>query len=611
MKSIPLSRSTILLIVLTLTVPLGAASHWSLYYDEFDESAGRTMEDDNAMIQASGNVLHGLANRVVYPGSTPGDGGLFLDARVATPTPGPSLFLADYLSEITGRRDVLFPGMMAVAAWFGEWHDFNDDHIIQDIPASACPTTCGGDEFDWRGAVSGHADVMGHLYMIDGPDHRARDMTDRTLEGEGWSADPNLFVRQEQYGGLITTTQVVTFVRAPLAIGSKIGYDLDDPRALVDVDRHAALSSDVEALYFSVLSEYRRVIQFDPCKEEPESCDLGFQAIASAISTVTSGVETAFGVVIPIAETPWIADLTTQVAGAANEANEQRKSVTLASPWFKEPNHVEDDYQNRALFGGVGDRMGSYNQYPGYETEFHLYFDNVAHLTSCGGAAAHPPAVGVSIEHGACVISGPTADEFDLDPSVNERQASTGALLAFAGIHMLWQDLNGDSHTGAMCDPESEAFDAERNSCTASRGSGFRWHNSQYGGETIPVCPDVVASTRVRGHSITVSPVDGHWPTAILVRDYQETVQAPRDPDSIVLLSGDAPVTLSWQFDCRDERPRGSLVSRDAILFPAGGTTVPLRVDATVTIEGYKDADLGIDFGFEYVRDVDVLPASL
>ncbi len=103
----------------------------------------------------------------------------------------------------------------------------------------------------------------------------------------------------------------------------------------------------------------------------------------------------------------------------------------------------------------------------------------------------------------------------------------------------------------------------------------------------------------------------GEWPAAILWRDYAQTVSIPADMSRIIPLFGSDPVELRWRFACTEDMFYGSMISRDAIMFPLGGTNVPLRVESTMTIEGYRDLSLGIDFDFEYVTDVDILPASL
>ncbi len=596
LKTDKLSRSLIIVVALTLLVPLGAASHWTLYYAGIDESAGRTLEDDHAIVDAGGDPFDGRENRVVYPGSRPGDGGLFLDSRVMTGAPGISLFLADYAGEFTGRRDLMMPGPFDVAAWYGEWNDFNDDGAIQDIADAACPSNCVADEFRWRGAVTGHADVM-RFASLKGVNYPNLEMRDHTQQGDGWRLASVSGQVEMNAQAFIATTHTVTFVGAPALIGSRIGYDLDDARALVDVDRYAAASPDIEALYRAT--------------GQPVCSAPGVSSVCPALELydfvwdqVFGGVATAFALAGTTIEESNARDLIPSVP------DEPYEVVRTTSPWFKEPNQVDDDYAGRALFGGVGDRLGSFNQFPGYESEHHLYFDNLARFTPCAGAGVSLPAGMISPDVRQCRVESPW-DAVDVDPSSREREHSTGAILSFYGIHMLWRDRNGDAHTGRVCDVESERFDAERNTCS----NAARWPNQMSGvfeDETISVCEDVIASTRVRGFGITVSPVEGAWPAAVLWRDYAETLQIPPDPTTFTPLSGGDPVTLRWRFECaHGSSSYGVMITRDAIMFPLGGTSVPLRVESTVTLEGYRDLARGIDFGFEYVQDVDILPVSL
>ncbi len=583
-------RALSILLLAAFLAPAASAGHWTLYYVGVDESAGETMEPDGAAIDAPWHLLHGQTNRVTLPGNVPGDGARFLDARLGVNAGGNALYPDVFFESLLGRRDLLLRES-DVSAWYGEWLDVNQDGRIDDLEGAACPSACPGDEFAWRGAVSSHSDnvymtvlVGEHVKNTQGSPARSFELADGTLTGEGWHAPGPAYADT----AFLTTTQTFTIAGATRALGGAYRYVLDEPEALWDVDRYVAINPDVESLVLNSASTIWIVRQ---------------DALTYLIDDV----------LIPTQKS--IFDLYDQYGAGNAESNamalatalQQQVAHAYQPPYPKEPNHIDDDFGGFATFGGVGDADGSFNTYPGYASGFHLYFDNVAYTWLCGGAWAGAPGTPVNTGHEvgctARTRSRAGEDSYNTDPvgaNVNGERGS-GTVLMFGGRHVLWKDVNQDAHIGKVCDPDSEAFDAERNTCIGQRGRHeIMLSNNEY----VNLCDAIRASMRGRGYAITLTPVGANWPGVVIARDFNT-------PTRGIIESGwevraDAlPITLRWNPDCARQSMESK--STDALIFPAGASTIPVRVEAYASIESYRDVENGIDIAAETVRDVDVL----
>ncbi len=265
-----------LAIVLALMVPTVGATHWTVHEQGIGRGPGDTREDDGAVFRDAASPADGRVNRVVAPGRTPGDGSLFLDAflgaRIGTRDAGFDLFLGHLAGDVLGRPNVLLPapgGREAFAghhtsAWYGWWMDGNGDGIIDDVHDAACGTAaCPGDEFRWRGIASGNAAGMVTLVTpaagsgpwSSGPGPGATsDMTDWTSRSNAEQSWRGAFTASGVDAGLLSTVQTFTLAGARADPSSALGYDLEDPDALWDVDRYESLSADAEALWASAMT---------------------------------------------------------------------------------------------------------------------------------------------------------------------------------------------------------------------------------------------------------------------------------------------------------------------------------------------------------------------
>ncbi len=589
-------RIILFLVLAALLVPTAAANHWLVYYSGIDERAGATREDDGEVFNVPGSPFDGRVNRVVYPGNIAGDGSLFLDARVTSwigrdrTDEGTEFYDAGVFATALGREDVLLPGIHHTAAWYGWWNDLDADSRIDDVHDASCGigTPCPDDEFLWRGIASGST-VSIHQFSYPfgilgvrsaGPEHpSSQDFSDRTSPANGEQGWVGAFTTSVDANFLLSITTFV-LAGAPTAVGSRIGYDLDDAGALYDVDRYASLSPDVEALWFTAWG----------VEEVPESVNTMLVPVVEDFSrefvnasTLAADTLAPFFDLVPRDPTP---------------KTEPRDG--------KEPTTSRDDFEGRALFGGacdaphadgtcVGDVWGSGNAYDGYADAYHLYFDNAARTGSCVGASA-------SVAPGVGASAGPMCQRFAHSPqdALASDVRAAGTVLSFWGFVVLWHDLNEDTHISDVCDPADPlSFDAERNTCRPEKHPR-PWPHKTSGPEFISVCSEAVG----RGGAFKVTPIGGSWSGAVLVRDERE-LNGERIVSRATVLEGDAPVALRWKDDCVGPW----LETRDNIVFPSGGSRVPLRVEAEVSLAGYRDLSRGIDVGFERVRDVDILAA--
>ncbi len=560
------------------------ASPNTLYYAGLDDSWGRTLEDDQAVVHEPGSALHGTANKVFFPGTQPGDGGRFLDARVSQSAANTNIFAGQLAGDVTGRPDLVFPGSVSATAWYGQWSDKNSDNVIDDVHDSLNDPA---DEFVWRGLSSGTNLAMAlyvtpttdgwitppgcncaRLYALGDPtndvtasykDYTNTDEQSWLETGSGtWAVTPGM-----EDASLLYTMQHVTLAEAVVVKGAKLKYDLADPGALVDVDRYTGFNPDVENLYRSVMSDVK-----------PE-----YDSLQDQLLEVNS---------------VWIAnrDAVYAVIFADQPAATERMIIP---PFPKEPNHIEDDYNENAVFGGVGDTRGSYNSYEGYQAHPSFFIDARA-------VNSWHPTIDVDAGPGGHINQRLLANTEPrlahqlpaLGSAPHERQSPL--LFSITASVIAWQDLNGDGYPGRVCDPtDVDAWDAERNTCRAEdrRGSS--------GGEGgIGLC-SVSEKDPVR-----VEPLSGNWPGVLLVRDHEQYSSVIWNLNWEAAILDDRPLFLNW-------RPCGSsgILTRDVLVFPTGGLTIPVKTTMTATSGAWVDGHGVTHPAGETVRDVDVYYPAL
>lgn len=569
-----------LLVAASVLAPFTTASHSTIHDNAANDEYRRTLEDDGAVMRASGTPLDGYGNKVVYPGHEPGDGTLFLDSRLASRIgvdfmdEFPLLFSRTVTEPAFGRSDVLLPGYPHVAfAWYGQWNDIDQDGMIDDVHDA---DGAASDEFRWRGLASGEEVAMvqyllprtgngGFSIMADPSKHDTDVFDDHTAteHAEQYWHGPVTYATD---GSLLTGMQTLVVAGAQAVIGRSIAYDLDDPAALIDVDRYEALSPEFGALVSSAYTY---------------AADAQDQAFATYQTFLNEVFFPTYGGAI--GTTDWIVENATTTA---------ENLPSINAYYAREPNQPLDDYENRAVYGGVGDRYGTGNHYPGYEHSYQFYADTFPFAQICVGAYARAPPTGIEASQWL------TCNYSNRDP-LGGLQETSGAptFLGFKRLLGLWKDLNGDGHVGDVCDPATDDFDPVRNGC---RNQGEYAHDPFPGAEFINHCNTVAGG---RG-SVRVQPLNGEWSGAVLFRDYRESTRVAFDPGHVRILAGQEPVDIRWKEDCDP-------YVRDIIMFPAGGSPVPLLTVSEYTIPGFNDETIGILIGQQSVRDVDIISATL
>ncbi len=597
------TRLGVLALVVALAAP-AAATHWSFYYEGLQDDVGETREDDGAVMSVPGSALDGRANRVVPAGREPGDGSLFLDMRLGNYggtsstdlfAPGPVVYPGFAGEAAIGRSDLLLPGGHHYSAWYGHWQDGNLNGAIDDVHDDACGGPCPADEFIWRGIGSGATAVGIQTYTV--PQYKSsagtgisfsawgnesrpipNPLIDRTSRQNGEQGWVGTWVRTTYDAPLLYHLQTLAIAGAQPVVGGEFTYDLNDPAALIDVDRYEAVSPELESLWTAAL---RTADQ------------------ANAVPDMLIGLilrETVAPLLIQAVDT------VDMVQDSLEDVNslERQAHGTYIGRTPREPNHVLDDFEGRAFYGGVGDMAGSFNEYPGYApgNGYHLFFDVQPRSSVCVGAYAKVP--GTSVDHAERVRCGAgmgvVYDSY-LDPYASGAggHRTAGIWLTFSATLVLWQDANGDGYIGPVCDPESPDFDATTRTCPEKNQL---YPHNYYGLETLSVC----SWTDIPDSTFTIRPVGGSWPEAVVVRDHGEQTRGLYG-NVLERPTGTDPVTLRWSSGCPNS-------GRDAILFPAG-SDVGFEVVSAVTMSGYLDAEAGVVVGQESVTDVDFLPPTM
>ncbi len=580
--------------VFILTVPTAAlAGPNALYYSGHDPSWGTTLEDDGAIARTPGQPLDGLENRVTFPGATPGDGGRFLDSRVAQGNGQLNLYVAQFASDVTSRPDLLFPGPVVAVAWYGEWNDLDGDGAIDDIHDDV---GSGADEFVWRGRSSGN-DVAMPIYVHPVPktfpavvggnavrfhgfsdgEYRRDTYDDFTdAEEQVWINDPAVTwaITPGLYdASILVRLTVITAADAIQDSGHPLRYNVDSPDALLDVDLYEALSPEVEGLYTSFTAALNPTV--DAFNKVARESYAEAQRMAADVVALTD-------------------PFTRALAGDAVE----NAGMAIRPAFPKEPNHIFDDYGGHALFGGVGDTLGSYNSYDGYQSDVHFFVDAFGEIT------IHPT---VHANTGAGPEVYVQRDTLDFSYSFavpddgsrpHPRQAT--AIFGVNADVVAWMDRNGDGFRGAVCDPsDPNEWDAARNTCRNPRTLDGRFDPVSGDGSGASLCRESAKG------SVLVLPLDGEWTGAFLVRDYERYSNVVWNQNWEVLL-GSEPVTLEW----RPCLSNSSTRTRDVIVFPAGNPTVTIATSVTMTSGEYVDAS-GIRRPSETVTDFDVYHPTL
>ncbi len=571
-----------IILFFVLLLPAASANHWVLYYEAGVDHVARTQEDDGAVVHAPGTPLDGRVNRVVHAGARPGDGTLFLDATIGqnigyrSSVQATTVYTGMFTGLLLDRPDILLPGDHEISAWYGWWLDADDDHVIFDVHDAACGvSTCTTDEFVWRGRSTGEDAIAVISYNLevytDPQDLGHSALTDHTdsVDEQGWSGVTRLTTDD----GFIESGHSFVLADAPVAVGSSLGYDIDHPGVLYDVDRHESLNADIESLYRS--SQENAFALVDGV--------LSGQDADETVSTLYAGV----------------IQMQTDARGAIERM--------LYPPDPKEPNTDGDDYGGHAVFGGVGDVIGSYNSYEGYVQDFHLWADALPWSSVCAGVYAPLPGTSTVVSNGACAnVIANIAGTNEVDPvgAVQGTHPLHGMLYPRANV-VLWKDVNRDGAVGRGCDPESDAFDVERNACT----SAPRENHKFWGADSAPEFVEACATATGRGTTFTVSPIGGPWPGVIVIRDVKETTRVAFDGAWEVRTDAE-PIELRWGNACESFNPV-NFRSRDAIMFPTAYNTVAIRMVSTFSIDPYTDLERGVEVGFERVVDVDLIPAIL
>ncbi len=562
-------------------------------------SPGFTGEDDGEVISASGNRYDSVRNRIVYPGGTPGDGGLFLDAHLASTLGDIDLYPGAATQLAVGRSNILLPGMMHATAYFGWWADLDDDGRIDDLHDEKCKPNCATDEFAWRGEATDEALGM-QLFMIpqviagvsgggvtsnlaSSGTQYFNDRTGRDREVQEWASELNIAV--SLYLDASTLATIQTFVIAGARVTqSGTFYDLNDPAGLHDVDRYEALNPDVAALWTSTLDTKVPIPTVPGTEDLPPAKGIPAFVVAIILDAASPVTEHLPSVPDPDENPP------VTVTRAQNKAT--------MTPYPKEPNHADDDYGGRALFGGVGDFEGSFNTYPAYADGHHYYVDTLSRQRACTGAQASAPGVPTTVS----VEPTCSAGTLDIDGAQKGSARTTGHSLTFEAIPLLWRDWNRDTHLGSVCDPNSEAFDAERNTCRIDPASrAYPWPQSYPAGETWRACPSTY-----REFGIRLTPMGGDWPDVVVIRDHAEIGRS--GTEFVELYDDRSVIELRWGSECQSLASQ--LHSRDAIVFPYGSPNA-VRVETYFRIDAFSDVNAGIAITDEYVRDVDILAPTL
>ncbi len=601
----------VILVAIALISPPAAATHWTLYHQGMERSVGATTEDDFLVYDSPTEPHHGIVNKVNRLGEPIGAGGLFLDARVGNQIGSPfsafgvggegiEVHPSGIFNALFGRPDLLLPTTTKVSSWYGWWNDLDNDGIIDDIHDGAAAPQ---DEFLWRGKASG--ETVGIVFSQYGDPKAFTDRTALSNAEQGWVSDAFLAIGE----GFLFTRDTLVVAGAKPAAGSALGYDLSDPNALIDVDRYAALNAEVEGLLVSAVAA---------------SSDIVFPLVFDVLNTT---VDTAFLVLDTVDETNPVSLVGQYVTGpivrAVNNATRDSDVEALAEEVVydvidfvddtrhahaKEPNTAEDNYGGRALFGGVGDRLGSYNDYTPYLDAMHLYHDAMPVTRVCGGLSIAVAPVGFENTPYADCLPLLNLDTDMVGAVIRHargdapaEQHGTGTLVAFDARVLLWKDVNRDSHIGGVCNPNSPGnFDAARNTCT-NAPEPWPHSDSSNHAERFSVCD----ATSAPGSTLILTPVGASWPNVLVLKNYATTTRL--EPE---FRDGREPIILRWNDACSTIPP--DLESVDALFFPEGGSTIPIRVESRVDLpSGFKDADRGIDVEAEYVIDVDVLPANL
>lgn len=596
---------------LTSAAPSVLASHLTVDRMVFNDGVA-TREDDGLTFSSTGHIFDGIVNKVTF-GGTPGDGGMFLDARLSnTLAPGPAqdgfaLYPGSYFAPATGRADLLMPGQYTSSAWYGQWNDLDQDGIIDDVHDALA---AGDDEFAWRGLGSGETSVTivdfvvplsweGGLFSY-GPKirgtyaaqyNRGSEMLDRTAHENPEQEWVSRTKWANADGGFLMSIQHLTVAGAAAAAAIEEEYDIFDPAALVDVDRYTGLGPDVESLYLAAIDitypfqysdafwRIERPIEQEYVTPRRDEAD----ALVEEVSNEAPDTAEAMAMVTTLRFT---------ATGLGFNTLDDRSPLEP-----KEPNTVEDDFQGRAWFGGVGDVEGSYNSYPGFVGSWHLFFSAWPRTTLCAGVSSQ----GTPVAYEAT----PACQEIIEDPLASYLidQRSSQMVMSFTSKTFLWNDLNGDSAPGAGCDPTKPdgGYDAERNTCDRYAVSRSQQYTTTASWESHGSCE----TAKAKAGTFTVQPMGADWVGAVLVRDHHFPTKSATGTAPVVL-EGREPVTLRWKDNC--ENDGYFMKSRDAIVFVTGETTYPLRVESRQGMDAFRDVENGIDNYDEYVVDVDYIP---
>ncbi len=667
----------LILLLLAAGIPTAAADHYDSPMTGRDARlhAGTTFEDDGAVVHAPGHALNGVANRVVEPGREPGDSGLFLDHYIEVRDA--EQYAAIYGSE-GGNR--MLPGMQAHRARYGTWNDLNQNGVIDDNHDNVCKTAspaCARDEFRWRGAATGEATPMigwsipsntpwgtalearycwfcweGATYDVaewpaSADPGQAYGPDDFAHNAFGWYAplfgayhneaasnpqgafkdltNPDVYTHQVYSAGngwehpytddgVLVTMHVV--VGANLRRDLSGAWNLDDPAALVDVDRYESVSPEVEGLWVSALrtarSEYHSVV------------DATLTPLVVAYAEGAGVLDPVNAITDDLYE-EHVGPYTDPNGGAIDRAMDMGNNEAyltafnaLYSPVIREPNTFEDRYPY-ATFDGVADRDAAGNDYSAYLGTWLLYGDVYARvgIGMIANADLGP--------YGSTGVSGELADvtpllveDFRTQPGWEyldpygaagaDDQRSAMPKMHFGATAIAWKDANADGWVGNKCNDTTHPAD----DCDVYNNGAYTTPHMAGGGEAAGLC----SLTTLSGGTFTVQPVNGDWPPALVLRWYDRPTRNAwtlEDEYTTYVPQGRDVVTLRWDPAWNLCKGSGATSrSLDEIWFPAGTGGVALRVEATVTLLGEYVTPEGVTIApGESFTDVDYHVAGL
>ncbi len=601
-------------LIIPAVAPVAVADPLTLYHLGVDRGLGKIREDDQMVVDAAYNGLHGLAQRASDRSGTGdpgnglangwGDGSLILDSQWFASAGG--AFMSSNLAvadEARGCGQCIWPGHGQFFAWHGKWNDFNGNGVVDDVHDKSAAAS---DEFRWEGASSGasftmplwllpfqagfNTDLQGNLVIIpptgtglvatqnrssEAADGFFVDLTAQASE-QGWVTRTNTVFAGHTFvdGGLLMTMWSIAAANATVMPGTVRGYDLEGS-GLVDVDRYSAISPDIEAAYMSFTAASYPTVR----------------------DTYRYVLDTRAGL-------PGTAE-----ANAARDEALREANTFLVSPIAREPNTAFDVYPG-ATWGGATDARGTGSDFSEYAAGWHLWADTNHGITIPLPAHADGGPSGVTYgKHDAINLY------YDPLPSAssagNEQYGFKPGFATFATRIALWHDANHDKWLQEVCDPEDAGeWDGGVGECRDPyRGGATSNPQSLQAAptrETFAACE----LTNAKIAKVTLTPL-APWGGVMVINNIGgptssvwegEYVSGPHVGMEVIEL----PNMPHCVFDHQTS-------TRHALFLPAGAFTTPVIMQTQVSLaQRVSDPGRGIDVpAGETVIDVDFIAPNL